>query len=356
MKNARIVLRFTIIWVLLVSLASAKDVVVGFATVTQMTVTTATYGPTRGEQLGAAMTNAVTTFGGGGCPANSTAPCVVTNCRETPQGQQCTSTVQQNVVAGNHEGPITEVTFLYEGQDVRCLIPNDRQPVGLSVGQRYTLTVRNKSQLYIVIDTKQAWPLYGPDHKSCTLPPTAVAAVPERKLQPPPTTAARDAGNPSPVAAVRSSNLPPTPETGAGDAGRPSPVAPVRGPDLPRPAAIFRTGDVYFYRRKVSFDSSANPTVRCDGNDLARLEKAQFFTVPLSPGEHRCRFIGSSSSKEELVLNIEPGVAYFVRYEGALSKKPVLVDRATADKDWKGLKAIEKGAIKNSTVTAKPLP
>lgn len=115
-------------------------------------------------------------------------------------------------------------------------------------------------------------------------------------------------------------------------------------------------GLLYFYRNKSGFDSVANPTVRCDGIDLARLEKGQFFTFAVPPGEHRCRLTGSTSSAEEMSIVVEPGQAYIVKYEGALSKHLTVVDHETALKDWKKLKPIEVGAIKHPQVTSIPLP
>ena len=58
-----------------------------------------------------------------------------------------------------------------------------------------------------------------------------------------------------------------------------------------------------------------NPIVQCEGVDLARLEKGQFFTVTVDEGDSRCWLIGSVASNEVLRIKVVAGGAYLVRYE-----------------------------------------
>src|SRR5262245_53564976 len=97
-----------------------------------------------------------------------------------------------------------------------------------------------------------------------------------------------------------------------------------------------------------------NPIVQCEGVDLARLEKGQFFTVTVDEGDSRCWLIGSVASNEVLRIKVVAGGAYFVRYEGGRvgqSQKLGFVTRSVAGDDFKRLKAIEADAIKSPSVT-----
>jgi hypothetical protein len=146
--------------------------------------------------------------------------------------------------------------------------------------------------------------------------------------------------------------------------GRPTPKPESASPprDIPTPDTRVSTGrpkanaPVYFYRQKSSFDTVLNPTVRCDGIELARLEKGRFFTVLFNEGEHVCSLQGGAASNQELVLSVIRGGAYFVKYGGAASKRLAFVERSVADKDWKQLKPIDPGAVKNPMVITQPLP
>ena len=129
----------------------------------------------------------------------------------------------------------------------------------------------------------------------------------------------------------------------------------VPSPALPPPSAADRpiaTGSIYFYRESSSFDSMINPTVQCDGIELARLEKGQYFKVLLPVGAHACGLNGSTASKEMIILEVIGNGEYFAKYGGVSSKRLEIVDRTAFSKVSKNLKPIELGAIKSPTVTA----
>jgi S1-C subfamily serine protease len=116
------------------------------------------------------------------------------------------------------------------------------------------------------------------------------------------------------------------------------------------------TGVVYFYRRKSGWDTWFNPTVVCDGIDLARLEKNQYFMAALAEGEHRCWLVGSATLKEPVYLDVKMNTSLYVRYENVFSgRKLILVDHSEVVKDLKNLKPIEPDAIKNGIVSAQPI-
>jgi hypothetical protein len=77
-------------------------------------------------------------------------------------------------------------------------------------------------------------------------------------------------------------------------------------------------GKLYFYRRSGMLMSSFNPTVVCDGEELALIAKNRFFEVALSPGRHSCSLVGKSVVQEprEIVMNAGERQFFRVTYQG----------------------------------------
>jgi len=138
---------------------------------------------------------------------------------------------------------------------------------------------------------------------------------------------------------------------------------------LAPPAATVRIDDSYsntsppgflhVYRVYKFNQSMGNPTVSCDGQDLAVLRKGFFFTARLAPGNHKCSMRGIAA-KQEIVtsLYVESGQQYFLAFvAGATDHTGVLspVSLPDATKGVSKTKPIQKDDIKaESIVSAAP--
>lgn len=104
---------------------------------------------------------------------------------------------------------------------------------------------------------------------------------------------------------------------------------------------------IWFYRNDSSFDSVLNPTIYSGTRKLAKLEKGQFFGVPVSPGTHYFSWKDNPSKGEQAWVLIDVGQEKFFQVK-ARSIEPV--DEAKARKEMQKAKPIEIGNIFDSAI------
>jgi serine/threonine protein kinase len=109
---------------------------------------------------------------------------------------------------------------------------------------------------------------------------------------------------------------------------------------------------IYVYREWCFNCSILNPTVSCDGEKVAKLEKGIVFRLTLPPGSHRCRATGFEASADPIELSIESDKAYFLRFN---KDRFDLVPSADALKVIRKLKPIDPKQVLDST-KASPVP
>ena len=75
-------------------------------------------------------------------------------------------------------------------------------------------------------------------------------------------------------------------------------------------------GRLFVYRVYKFNQSMGNPTVSCDGIDLAVLKKGAYFLASLSAGDYTCSMKGMAASDATTSVHIESGQQYFMAYRG----------------------------------------
>ena len=67
---------------------------------------------------------------------------------------------------------------------------------------------------------------------------------------------------------------------------------------------------IYFYRIKQFAGSALEPSVFCDGKELARMDNGRYFGVTLAPGKHICSMGDKQTGFE---VDVKAGDEYYAR-------------------------------------------
>lgn len=67
---------------------------------------------------------------------------------------------------------------------------------------------------------------------------------------------------------------------------------------------------IYFYRIKQFAGSALEPSVYCDGKELARMDNGRYFGVTLQPGKHTCSMGDKQTGFE---IDAKPGEEYYAK-------------------------------------------
>ena len=76
-------------------------------------------------------------------------------------------------------------------------------------------------------------------------------------------------------------------------------------PEKPKDSAL-----IYFYRIKQFAGSALEPSVFCDGKELARMDNGRYFGVTLAPGKHTCSMGDKQTGFE---IDVKSGEEYYAR-------------------------------------------
>ena len=80
----------------------------------------------------------------------------------------------------------------------------------------------------------------------------------------------------------------------------------------PAPKADPAKATVFFFRYTEWHGNIVEPSVYCDGVQLARLDNGRYFAIEFDPGRHSCK----SSHKQSLIeLDLKAGETYYIRME-----------------------------------------
>ena len=118
------------------------------------------------------------------------------------------------------------------------------------------------------------------------------------------------------------------------------------------------TAIVYFFRYTEWHGNIVEPSVYCDGIQLARLDNGRYFAVRFDPGEHTCK---SNHKESTLKLALKAGEIYYVRMEmelGVWKSKGRLVPigKARGPIELRKLQALSPEKIKDKTRVIVDLP
>lgn len=78
----------------------------------------------------------------------------------------------------------------------------------------------------------------------------------------------------------------------------------------PEPAKPTDNALIYFYRIKQFAGSALEPSVFCDGKELARMDNGRYFGVTLAPGKHICSMGDKQTGFE---VDVKAGDEYYAR-------------------------------------------
>jgi hypothetical protein len=67
---------------------------------------------------------------------------------------------------------------------------------------------------------------------------------------------------------------------------------------------------IYFYRIKQFAGSALEPSVYCDGKELARMDNGRYFGVTVQPGKHTCTMGDKQTGFE---IDVKPGEDYYAK-------------------------------------------
>lgn len=67
---------------------------------------------------------------------------------------------------------------------------------------------------------------------------------------------------------------------------------------------------VYIFRQKSMFGAAMEPSVFCDGVELARMDNGRYFMLKLAPGKH---LVHLTDKKKGYEINMAPGQTYYFR-------------------------------------------
>lgn len=69
---------------------------------------------------------------------------------------------------------------------------------------------------------------------------------------------------------------------------------------------------IHVYRYKQFSGKALNPSVFCDGTQVAKMDNGRYFTMELDPGKHS---FSSNDKQSEIVLDLKPGATYYIRVD-----------------------------------------
>ena len=122
-------------------------------------------------------------------------------------------------------------------------------------------------------------------------------------------------------------------------------------PEIPIAASTEKV-TVYIYRPKKIVGGALEPSVFCDGIDLARMDNGRYFMLKLDPGKH---IVHMTDDKKGYELNMAAGHTYYFRVgvEAGMWKgigKILLEDEAKGVEEVKKLKPLGADKIKDKTI------
>lgn len=111
--------------------------------------------------------------------------------------------------------------------------------------------------------------------------------------------------------------------------------------------------NVYIYRYKQYAGGGLEPSVYCDGEELARMDNGRYFTVKLSPGKYVFR---SNDKQAGIELELKSGEEYYIRVEivaGFMKGhgRLVLTQKEQGSYEIKKLKPLDADKVKDRRVT-----
>ncbi len=117
-------------------------------------------------------------------------------------------------------------------------------------------------------------------------------------------------------------------------------------------AAVAQPATVYIYRQHKLVGAALEPSVFCDGNELARMDNGRYFVIHLPPGKH---LVHMTSEKKGFAIDMGPGQTFYFRVgvEAGMWKghgKLTLQDAAEAQPEIKKIKYLGKDKIKDHTM------
>jgi hypothetical protein len=77
-----------------------------------------------------------------------------------------------------------------------------------------------------------------------------------------------------------------------------------------QPASEDAAPIIYFYRIKQFAGSALEPSVYCDGKELARMDNGRYFGVRLTPGKHTCNMGDKQTGFE---IDVKNGQSYYAK-------------------------------------------
>jgi hypothetical protein len=115
---------------------------------------------------------------------------------------------------------------------------------------------------------------------------------------------------------------------------------------------------VYIYRPKKILGGALEPSVYCDGVELARMDNGRYFVLKLAPGKH---IIHLTNEKKGYELNMAAGQTYYFRIgiEAGMWKgqgKILLEDNDKGAAEVKKIKPLGADKIKDKTMVVAPEP
>lgn len=124
---------------------------------------------------------------------------------------------------------------------------------------------------------------------------------------------------------------------------------------MPEDAARANTGEpatVYIYRPNKLFGKALEPSVFCDGVELARMDNGRYLTLKLKPGRHT---IHMTDEKKGFDIDIRSGEEYYFRIgiESGFWKgkgKITLQEKEKGVAELKKIKPLGKDKIKDTTM------
>jgi hypothetical protein len=130
---------------------------------------------------------------------------------------------------------------------------------------------------------------------------------------------------------------------------------------VPEDAAALKAGEpatVYIYRPSKLFGKALEPSVFCDGVELARMDNGRYLTLRLKPGRHT---IHMTDEKKGFDIDVRSGEEYYFRVgiESGFWKgqgKIMLQDKEKGAAEVKKLKPLGSDKIKDTTMVVAITP
>lgn len=130
-------------------------------------------------------------------------------------------------------------------------------------------------------------------------------------------------------------------------------ATPAAQADVPAVTADAGKAVVIVYRPGKLVGKALEPSVFCDGVELARMDNGRYFVVLLEPGEHR---IHMTQDNKRVDLKLGAGEAAFVRVRVVMGMmkgrgEPSLADEEDAAKDLKKMEPLGLDKFKDNKLT-----